>query len=487
MTLPSALFCRIWSPVLTQKTRNSLPLVAHIRCLKVAVIGSGPAGFYLTQQLLKSSRVSSIDLFEKFPVPFGLVRYGVAPDHPEVKNVEHSFTKTAESDRVSFLGNVNIGPDVSLQEIRQAYNAVVLCYGSARDRSLGIPGEDLSNVISARRFVGWYNGVPQDQSLDVNLDTDTCIIIGHGNVALDCARILLTPVDNGLGKTDITSHASLKLKSSRVKNVQVIGRRGPLQVAFTIKELRELTKIPGCHTLIDPKEVSFVSLKDLQSFHRSRKRLTELIVNISKSNPRDLSEKRCVIDFRMIPVSIESKNTQLNVDFVVNRLEDAMNEKSKVIATNEKITKTAGLVIKSIGYTTIALDSSIPLDEKRGCIRNEGGKVLDSGDGLYCSGWAATGPSGVLLGTMNVSFEVAKRILKDAETGNIDTSEKPGGDYIRSLLKERNVQFVSFDDWKKIDAKERELGQLQGKPREKFVSIPDFVAAVQEKSNGDAQ
>jgi adrenodoxin-NADP+ reductase len=460
--------------------------------------------------LLKSPKVTAIDLFEKFPVPFGLVRYGVAPDHPEVKNVEHSFTKIAENDRVSFIGNVNIGSNVpasssdsksssnhsydpcpnpgldsiSLTEIRSAYNVVVLCYGSARERELGIHGEHLSNVISARRFVGWYNGVPQDQDLKVNVDTDTCIIIGHGNVALDCARILVAPIDNGLGKTDITSKATELLKQSKIKNVHVIGRRGPLQVAFTIKEFRELTKIPDCHTFIDPNELSFLRKEHLDSMPRARRRLSELLLNVSKAELNQASSKRCFINFRMSPLSISNLDKDLKVDFAINSLSDPLDPKSKAIDTNERIVKSAGLVIKSIGYATVALDPSLPMDEKRGCIVNEGGRVgnkeCDVGNGLYCSGWAATGASGVLIGTMNVSFEVAKRILSDAESGKIDVSEKPGGDQIRKLLSERNVKFVSFDDWKKIDIKERKVGEEKGKPREKLVSISDFVAAVEE-------
>lgn len=459
------------------------------RCLKVAVIGSGPAGFYLTQQLLKSPRVAAIDIIEKFPVPFGLVRYGVAPDHPEVKNVEHSFTKTAENSRVSFIGNVVIGPDVpntdsvSLDELRSAYNVVVLCYGSARDRSLGVLGEDLANVISARRFVGWYNGVPQDQNLNFNLDTENCIIIGHGNVALDCARILLTPVDNGLGKTDITSKATAMLKKSRIKNVHVIGRRGPLQVSFTIKEFRELTKITDCHTHIQAEELSFLKKEDLEVMPRARKRLAKLLVSVSESPQEASASKHCFIDFRLSPLSMtKSSNNEICVDFAVNSLSEPLDANSKIIQTDKKISKSAGLIIKSIGYETVSLDPRLPMNSKKGCIMNEAGRVVDSGNGLYCSGWAATGSSGVLLGTMNVSFEVAKKILSDLEDGRIDVTDKPGGELIRKLLSERNVKYISFDDWKKIDVKERKLGQVQGKPREKLVSIRDFVATVQESA-----
>ena len=201
----------------------------------VAVVGSGPAGFYLSQQLLKKKDLNlQIDIYEKLPVPFGLVRYGVAPDHPDVKNVESTFTKVAQDDRVRFVGNVSLGQDLKVKELREAYDAVVLAYGAAKDRTLNIPGENAKNVISARNFVGFYNGLPECANLDLSLDCEHAVIVGLGNVAIDCARVLLTPVDELKG-TDITEAALEHLSKSRIKRVSLVGRRGPLQVAFTIK------------------------------------------------------------------------------------------------------------------------------------------------------------------------------------------------------------------------------------------------------------
>ena len=201
----------------------------------VAVVGSGPAGFYLSQQLLKKKDLNlQIDIYEKLPVPFGLVRYGVAPDHPDVKNVESTFTKVAQDDRVRFVGNVSLGQDLKVKELKEAYDAVVLAYGAAKDRTLDIPGENAKNVISARNFVGFYNGLPECANLDLSLDCEHAVIVGLGNVAIDCARVLLTPVDD-LKETDITEAALEHLSKSRIKRVSLVGRRGPLQVAFTIK------------------------------------------------------------------------------------------------------------------------------------------------------------------------------------------------------------------------------------------------------------
>ncbi|XP_054763347.2 NADPH:adrenodoxin oxidoreductase, mitochondrial-like [Lytechinus pictus] len=218
---------------------------------RVCIIGSGPAGFYTAQSLLKGDKSLHVDIYDRLPVPFGLVRYGVAPDHPDVKNVINQFTTLATAGRCSFIGGVSIGKDVQVKELLEAYSAVVLSYGAEGDKMLNVPGEDLPGFYSARKFVGWYNGLPEHSHLDPMLDTDTAVVIGHGNVALDVARILLTPIDI-LKKTDITASAIEALTRSRVKRVHVVGRRGPLNISFTIKELREMIKLPDCRTVIDP-------------------------------------------------------------------------------------------------------------------------------------------------------------------------------------------------------------------------------------------
>ncbi|KAJ4432143.1 hypothetical protein ANN_20759, partial [Periplaneta americana] len=224
---------------------------------KICIVGSGPASFYAAQHLIKTLPQSEVDIYEQLPVPFGLVRFGVAPDHPEVKNVINTFTKTASSPNLRFVGNVSLGQDVTLQELKNAYHAVLLAYGADEDREFGLEGESLGNVLSARRFVGWYNGLPRDKNFSVNLDVEEVVILGQGNVALDVARILLTPIDK-LKSTDITAHALDALSRSRVRCVRLIGRRGPLQVAFTIKELREMLKLPGCVTVCNQQDFESV-------------------------------------------------------------------------------------------------------------------------------------------------------------------------------------------------------------------------------------
>lgn len=225
--------------------------------IQISIIGGGPAGFYAAQQLVKLLPAATVDIYERLPVPFGLVRYGVAPDHPEVKNVINTFTKTAKHPRVNFYGNITLGKDVYLKELRNAYHAVLLTYGAEEDRKLGIQGEDFENVISAREFVGWYNGVPDNKDLTVNLNGENVAVIGQGNVAVDVARILLTPIDK-LKETDITEYSLQRLSDSKVKKVTLVGRRGPLQVAFTIKELREMLNLPNVSTVFNRDDFSGV-------------------------------------------------------------------------------------------------------------------------------------------------------------------------------------------------------------------------------------
>ncbi|XP_034881974.1 NADPH:adrenodoxin oxidoreductase, mitochondrial isoform X3 [Mirounga angustirostris] len=250
---------------------------------QICVVGSGPAGFYTAQHLLKHHPRAHVDIYEKQLVPFGLVRFGVAPDHPEVKNVINTFTQTARSDRCAFRGNVAVGRDVAVSELRAAYHAVVLSYGAEDHQALEIPGEELPGVFSARAFVGWYNGLPENRELAPDLSCDTAVILGQGNVALDVARILLTPPEH-LEKTDITEAALGVLRQSRVKTVWIVGRRGPLQVAFTIKELREMIQLPGTRPILDP--VDFLGLQDrIKEVPRQRKRLTELLLRTATEKP----------------------------------------------------------------------------------------------------------------------------------------------------------------------------------------------------------
>ncbi|XP_046549987.1 NADPH:adrenodoxin oxidoreductase, mitochondrial-like isoform X2 [Haliotis rubra] len=453
----------------------------------VAIIGSGPAGFYTAQQLLKGHPSVRVDIFEKLPVPFGLVRFGVAPDHPEVKNVINTFTQTAEKDRCSFLGNVTIGKDITVSELQKNYTAVVLSYGADADRTLGIPGEDLPNVLSARRFVGWYNGLPEDKELPVDLSCDSAVVLGHGNVALDVARILLTPLDI-LKKTDISEHALASLAESRVKQVHLVGRRGPLQVAFTIKELREMVNLPECRTVINPQDVA--SLKELiNDLPRPRKRLTDLLYR-SGCEPAEKDVKRWADAVRQwnlhfclspqeVAASADGKGPE-RVKFAVNRLEGPDLVNQKAVATDAVTDITCGLVLRSIGYKSIPIDSTVPFDADKGIIPNKNSRVQGT-KGLYCSGWVGRGPVGVILNTMTDGFDTGKVILKDMEEGQLETTGKQGHAEVKDILTQRGVEIVTFSDWEKINTSESEAGKKIGKPREKITDVPSMLGVVKSK------
>ncbi|CAL1529734.1 unnamed protein product [Lymnaea stagnalis] len=443
----------------------------------VAIVGSGPAGFYTTQQLLKGNPNIVIDIYEKLPVPFGLVRFGVAPDHPEVKNVIHTFTQTAQNDRCHFWGNVEVGKDVTLEELTDTYTAVVLCYGASHDRLLEIPGEDLPNVISARSFVGWYNGLPQHKNLAVSLDCESAVVLGHGNVALDVARILLTPVSQ-LQKTDISQHALEVLSRSKIKQVHVVGRRGPLQVAFTIKELREMVNLPDTRTTIQPQDVQGLD-KIITDIPRPRKRLTELVFN-SATHPSAETIKKWAeasrewrLVFLRSPIKIqEAGDGQVKaVEFTVNRLEGNNLMTQRAISTDVTESLQCGLVLRSIGYKSLPLDNSLPFDSHKGVIQHKDSRVQGR-KGLYCSGWAANGPVGVILGTMTDAFETGKVILQDIENGALQNQEK---DKREKLIDKFKSKAVSFSEWTKIDLAETSAGEKIGKVREKLTDIQQML------------
>lgn len=455
---------------------------------QVCVVGAGPAGFYTAMNIRKKLRDVQIDIIEKLPVPFGLIRYGVAPDHPEVKNVINTFTKVANEPNVNFYGNINFGKDISLADLRNNYHLVVLTYGAEEDKLLGIENENHKDVVPARRFVGWYNGLPDDTDLQVDLSKENTAIFGQGNVAMDVARILLTPIDI-LKKTDITDHALQKLAESKVKNVYLIGRRGPLQAAFTIKELREQIKMDKCKTIWKPED--FKGIEEIVSqMQRPRKRLTELMLKSLKEqnsvSPSDKDVKYFHPVFCRSPLKfIHNENSNLaGVELACNRLagDDLHNQWCE--PTGEREILDCGVAFRSIGYRSIQLDRDIPFDNKKGLISNDLGRVRFPEDsdrfdwGLYVAGWLRTGPVGVIVNTMANSFQVAATVCSDVETKtkelNLDSS-KQGIRGINIILKDKNVQVVDWSGWQKIDKYEKEAGKQRGKPREKVCCVQKMV------------
>ncbi|KAI5730086.1 hypothetical protein M8J76_009885 [Diaphorina citri] len=405
----------------------------------VCIIGSGPAGFYCAQQILKLLPQSTVDIYEKLPVPFGLVRYGVAPDHPEVKNVINTFTKTGDNPRVNFYGNVCLGQGISLGDLRNAYHAVVLTYGADNDKKLNIPGEDGKNIVSARSFVGWYNGLPEDASLDLSLDCEEATILGQGNVAMDVARILLSPVDQ-------------------------------LKVAFTIKEFREMTKLPHVQTVFRNEQLCGVH-EASATLARPRKRLTELI--LKTSNP-DESKSNCSKYFRPIflrsptEFKLDDNGAITGINFAVNRLEGPLDNQRALVTEDTELIP-SDIAFRSIGYQSCCVDSDIPFNEKS-CT------VIPKED-IYSAGWLATGPVGVILSTMSNAFEVGQRIGQDFQSGRLNSdTKKPGSDFILDIVRSKGVPVVTWEGWKAIDKEETERGKLKGKPREKIISIEEMIS-----------
>ncbi|XP_022314731.2 NADPH:adrenodoxin oxidoreductase, mitochondrial-like [Crassostrea virginica] len=478
MYIPSRVCWRHLRQILRQSCLRNLSSTTQ-DVPHVCIVGSGPAGFYTAQQILKGHPGAKVDIVEKLPVPFGLVRFGVAPDHPEVKNVINTFTTTARNERCTFMGNVHVGKDVSIEELQRAYTAVVLAYGADDDRTLAIKGEDNPNVISARSFVGWFNGLPQDKGLKVDLDAENVVILGQGNVALDVARILLTPISI-LKKTDISQHALEALSRSRVRKVYLVGRRGPLQVAFTIKELREMIKLPDCRPVIHKEDVSCLK-QVIADLPRPRKRLTDLLYKTALE-PSDTdtrlwaqAAKEWELRFKLTPAEVmEREGKVTGVKFYINQLQGDDLVNKVAIATSETEEIECGLVFRSIGYKSIPIDPNLPFDERKGIILNQKGRVQDR-PGLYCSGWVSTGPVGVILNTMTEGFETGKRILKDIEEGVVSSEGKPGSQAIREKLQSAGKQIVSFSDWDKIDLEEIQRGTPIGKPREKIVDIEEML------------
>uniref|UniRef100_A0A1B0GLQ9 NADPH:adrenodoxin oxidoreductase, mitochondrial n=2 Tax=Lutzomyia longipalpis TaxID=7200 RepID=A0A1B0GLQ9_LUTLO len=438
---------------------------------RICVVGGGTAGFYVTQYLVKHLENCRVDVLEKLPVPFGLVRFGVAPDHPEVKNVINTFTKTASHPSVKFLGNVALGRDYTLKDLRENYNAVVLAYGAESDRNLNIPVDgEFRKILSARQFVAWYNGYPGAENVVTasHLQGRTAAIIGQGNVAVDVARILLSPIDQ-LRKTDITDYALEVLAASKVENVAMIGRRGPLQAAFTIKELREMLKLPGCQTTWRPE--SFVGIKEsISTLPRPRKRLTELMLDsLSKQSPAMAPPSGRVFSpiFFRSPKCVRRSGNEFILDLIVNELQG-----DKAMATDATESLPIDLLLTSIGYSSLKEDSQLNFDSKKGIISNRDGRVLTNSQeidpGLYVSGWLATGPTGVILTTMNNAFAVGQMICDDFKEKKIKEEDKPGIN-----LSHKDV--VSWSGWEKIDQEEVRRGSKVGKPREKIVSVDEML------------
>jgi ferredoxin/flavodoxin---NADP+ reductase len=453
--------------------------------LRVAIVGSGPAGFYAAEHLLKPEDVAvEVDMFDRLPTPFGLVRAGVAPDHPKIKSVIRVYEKTAAREGFRFFGNVDVGRGVTVAELAERYHAVVYAYGTPTDRHLGIPGEDLPGSHPATEFVAWYNAHPDFADARFNLDCERAVVIGNGNVAADVARMLALP-RNELDITDTADHAIEPLTGSGICEIVVLGRRGPAQASFTNPEVRELGELSEADIIVDPAEVELdpVSREQISSDEAepTNKRNVEILTEFSQREPEG-KPKRLVMRFLRSPVEIQGDGKVERLVVGVNELYRDESGAVRARDTGEREVIECGLILRSIGYKGIGLGGT-PFDRRRGVIPNEGGRVIDpdaGGEqvpGHYAVGWIKRGPSGVIGTNKKDAGETIDNLLADLEAGRVPARE-PVDPGIEELIAERVPDAVSYAGWEAIDRAEVTAGEPQGRPRVKFCRIEEMVEAA---------
>lgn len=446
--------------------------------LRVAVVGSGPAGFYATGHLLAQDPPLEVDLFDRLPTPWGLVRLGVAPDHPKIKSVSRAFEKIAQRPGFRFFGNVEIGRDVTHQELTRLYDAVIYTVGSQTDRRMGIPGEDLPGSWPATAFVAWYNAHPDFHGLPFDLASRRAVVIGNGNVAVDVARMLALTTDE-LAATDTADAAVAAILGSGLDEIVVLGRRGPAQAAFTTPELIELTELAGADLIIDPADLELDpwSAAALEEDTALARRNLEVLREASATPPKG-KPKRIVIRFCVSPVAIRGEEAVEAIEVVRNELVADEHGRISAVATDRTELIPCGLVLRSVGYRGVAIPG-VPFDEERAAIPNRDGRVVDDQGntvpGLYCAGWIKRGPSGVIGTNKKDATETVELLLEDAEAGLLRRQDDSD---IVQLLADRGVTPVSDAGWQAIDAAERASGEEQGRPRVKFGTWPELLDAA---------
>ena len=431
----------------------------------IAIVGSGPAGYYTAEAAGKLwGEDVRVDVFDALPVPYGLIRTGVAPDHQSIKKVSLRYEKTALSDNVRFVGNVTVGTDVSVAELQDLYDAVIFATGAPHDRTLGLEGEDLGNVFGSAAFVGWYNGHPQFAGLEPDLSGRHAVVVGMGNVALDVARIL-SKTDAEFEGSDIVLHALEALKSSHIETVTILGRRGPHQIMMTPKELGELMHLERASPHVDsadlpPEGDDAILEPGLRKAVTLLRDFAAIPASIHGDTPITIE-----FDFFANPVSFQGDGKVAEVS-----VERTTIEKGRAVGTGETYTIPADLVITCIGYRSSPIEG-VPFDERAGRFPNDEGRILP---GLYCVGWAKRGPTGTIGTNRPDGYGVIELVAQDIGAG----SRKRGRDGFDELAALRGLDIVTFRDWQKIEEAEAAAAR-EGSPREKFVDIAAMIAARQ--------
>ncbi len=447
--------------------------------LRVAIIGSGPAGFYTVSNFLKhKDLVVEFDMFDRLPTPFGLVRAGVAPDHQKDKSVQRAYDKSAQLPNFRFYGNVEYGKDIHLADLQKHYHQVMFSTGAPFDRNLGIPGEDLAGSFSATEFVAWYNGHPDFADRQFDLTQESVAIVGVGNVAMDVARILCKTYDE-LAVTDIADHALEALKHSKVKNVYILGRRGPAQAAFTPPEIKEMGEFADADVTVSAEEatVDAASLALIEDDKNAQKN----VAFIQAYAERPVAGKsRCLtIRFLVSPTELLGEDGQVTaIKLVKNKLVEGDDGSVRPKATDQEEVIPVGLVFRSVGYKGLPLPN-VPYNESWGTILNDAGRVMDDGGepvtGLYTAGWIKRGPSGVIGTNKTCAQETVGCMVEDLQAGRVNAPEDVSVDGAAALIASRRQASISYDEWRMIDEAEVQKGEAQGRPRVKFTDVDEMI------------
>jgi ferredoxin/flavodoxin---NADP+ reductase len=452
--------------------------------LRVAIVGSGPAGFYAAGHLLKSKShpdlCVQVDMFDRLPTPWGLVRAGVAPDHPNIKAVSRVYEKTAEHPEFRFYGNVELGRDLTRDDLISRYHAVVYAVGAQTDRRMGIPGEDLPGSWAATEFVAWYNGHPDYRDLEFDLSAERAVVVGNGNVATDVARMLALTRDE-LAQTDVADHALDVLAESNVGEIVVLGRRGPAQAAFTNPELLELGEMTDADVFVDPGDVELDPLSkafiESEAAHTTKKKNVEILTGYAGREPLG-KRRRIVLRFLVSPVEILGTDRVEGLRIAHNELVEGDDGSLRARPTDITEELDCGLVFRSIGYQGTRIDG-VPFDERSCTIPNEGGRITDR-SGEYAVGWIKRGPTGIIGTNKRDAQETVNSILEDLDADRLPAPADPERDSMETLLAERQPDAVSYAGWQAVDRVEREAGEPHGRPRVKLCSFEELLEAAKD-------
>jgi len=455
--------------------------------LRVAVVGSGPAGFYTAGHLLKQQELTvTVDMYDRLPTPYGLVRFGVAPDHEKIKNVTRVFDKVATEQAFRFFGNVDIGKHITLDDLKRHYHQICFATGAQTDKQMGIPGEDLSGSHPATEFVAWYNGHPDYRHYQFDLTSERVAVVGVGNVAVDVARILCRTTEE-LEKTDIADYALEALRDSKVKEVYMLGRRGPAQAAFTNPEVRELGELAGADTSVLPDEAQLDPLSRAavdESNDRTLQKKLEIIQSLV-DQPSQGKPRKLIIRFLVSPVELvgnaESRVTAMLL--VKNALYKTEDGSLRPKATDQFEQLPVDMVFRSVGYRGVPVPE-LPFHNGWGTIPHDKGRVVEMETdrpvlGVYVAGWIKRGPTGIIGTNKPDAAETVRTMLADLGTGTVLQPVTSDPAAVAKLVRERQPEFVSYEDWSRLNELETEKGKSQGRPRVKFTDVKEMLSALE--------